>query len=151
MKIFGSLVLFFICGVAMADSFKICLQDDVGELINLDVQPNGLLIGYSEIEIGGVSQVTGTAFGSFKRLEYPNVMLGGDINNDCASGLGLLPGKFNAIINVADLNGSATGVLFTCDVFPGVVIPLVTSVIPCDKKEVPASNWRKFFEEDEDD
>jgi len=136
----------------MADTFEICLKDDSGEMIHLNVYPNGLLVGYSEINLGDGPEITGTAFGSFKRLTYPDVMLGGDINNDCALGLSLLPGKFNARLNVEELSGSATGVLFTCDIgAPGAIIPFASGIVPCDDDEVPAANWRKFFEEDRED
>ena len=142
---------FCLCGVAMAeDTFEICLQDEFGEMGHLDVHPTGSVVGYSEIKVGDVLVTAGTAFGAFRRLAYPEVMIGGDVNNDCT--LGLFPGKLNVIIDVETLTGVANGVLFLCDpAAPGAVVPFVGQILPCPDEVVPAANWRMFFEEDDDE
>mmetsp|Transcript_37760 Transcript_37760/g.121178 ORF Transcript_37760/g.121178 Transcript_37760/m.121178 type:complete len:161 (-) Transcript_37760:254-736(-) len=141
---------FFLFGVAMGDTFEICLKDAIGEMVHLDVYPSGLVVGYSEFDFGEGLVTAGTAFGSFRTLAYPKVMIGGDVNNDCTLGL-LFPGKLNVIINVETLTGNATGVLFGCNPAAPVVIPFDGPIVPCPGDEVPAANWRLFFETDDDD
>ncbi len=117
---------------------EICLQDDIGEKIHLKVHPNGQLVGYSEFN--GV--ITGTAFGSYKRISDHEVMLGGDVNNDCS--FGLHPGKFNARIDIENMTGSANGFLFICDV--GTVVPFTSGIYPCGNSKGKSANWGAFFE-----
>jgi hypothetical protein len=50
----------------------ICIQDDLGEKIHLKVYPNGQLVGYSEFD----GTVTGTAFGSYKRISDHEINVG---------------------------------------------------------------------------
>lgn len=128
------LLMFYVTSVTAAN---ICLQDELGERIHLKVLPNGLLTGYSEYN----DTVTGTAFGSYKRLSEQEVMLGGDVNNDCNSGL--FPGKFNAIINVKTNNGNANGFLFICD---GTVVPFHSALYPCGNTDGKPGNWGAFLE-----
>ena len=155
MKTLASLLFisfFFLFGVAMAaDTFEICLQDELGEMVHLNVHQSGLVLGYSEFAFPEGLETAGTAFGSFRRLAYPEVMIGGDVNNDCT--LGLFPGKLNAIINVETLEGSANGVLFLCDPASPIerVIPFVSKLVPCPDDVVPAANWRLFFEREDGD
>ena len=115
----------------------ICLQDEVGERIHLDVQPGGLMTGYSEFD--GV--VTGIAFGAYRFLSDEEVMLGGDVNNDCDSGL--YPGKFNARLNVEQGTGSANGFLFLCD---GTTVPFRSAIFPCGNNPGNPAPWGAFTE-----
>ena len=47
------------CIPAVAFGLEICVQDEFGERIHLNVLPNGLMAGYAEM--GG--KINGTAFG----------------------------------------------------------------------------------------
>ena len=116
----------------------ICIQDDLGEKIHLKVYPNGQLVGYSEFD----GTVTGTAFGSYKKISDHEIMLGGDVNNDCS--FGLHPGKFNATIDTENMTGSANGFLLICDV--GTVVPFNSGIYPCGNSNGNQNNWGDFFE-----
>ena len=119
-----------------ASAFEICIQDEIGERIHVNVLPNGLMTGYSEFS----GTVTGTAIGSHKRISDSEVMLGGSVHNDCNSGL--FPGSFNAILNLYTLSGRATGHLFLCD---GTVVPFVSGISPCeDVSGSKRQNWGKI-------
>ena len=122
----------------IASAAEICIQDDIGERIHLKVKPNGQLVGYSEFN--GI--ITGTAFGSYKRISDHEIMLGGDVNNDCS--LGLHPGKFNARIDLENMTGSANGFLFICDV--GTVLPFTSGIYPCGNSNGNPANWGAFVE-----
>src|SRR3989304_7452606 len=87
---------------------EICVEDEFGERIHLNVLPGGLMAGYAEMD----GKINGTAFGAYKALSHSEVMLGGDVNNDCTSGTFPVPGKFNAVLNVKEMTGAANGWLF---------------------------------------
>lgn len=104
---------------------KICLKDEFGEQVHLKLLPNGLISGYSQFN----GAITGTAFGSYTYLSEQEVMIGGDINNDCASGL--FPGKLNVRYNLKTQSGHANGFLFLCS--DGSVLPFESAITPCDE------------------
>jgi len=127
------------CIPASALGLEICVQDEFGERIHLNVLPGGLMAGYAEMD----GKINGTAFGSYKVLSDSEVMLGGDVNNDCTSGTFPVPGKFNAVLNVKEMTGSANGFLFFCD---GTVIPFRSALFPCGDTPGRPANWGAFFE-----
>ena len=153
MKTMHFLFISFFCMLGVAsrkrgDTFEICLKDEVGEMVHLEVRSSGLVVGYSEFDFeqGEGLVITGTAFGSFKTLAYPKVMIGADINNDCTKGL--LPGKFNVILDVETLTGPATGVLFPCNpTGDREVIPFEGAIAPCSD-DPAANNGHLFFDDD---
>jgi hypothetical protein len=118
---------------------EICVEDEFGERIHLNVLPGGLMAGYAEMD----GKINGTAFGAYKALSDSEVMLGGDVNNDCTSGDFPVPGKFNAILNVKEMTGSANGLLFLCN---GAVIPFRSELFPCGGTPGRPANWGAFFE-----
>jgi hypothetical protein len=127
------------CVPSIVLGLEICVQDEAGERIHMEVHPGGLLTGYAEMN----GKITGTAFGSYKVLSDSEVMLGGDVNNDCTSGAFPVPGKFNATLNVKDMTGIANGFLFLCD---GKVIPFRSALFPCGDTPGRPANWGAFFE-----
>ncbi len=140
--VIASVVVFSLMIIFAGQSFGagICVKDQLGEEIHLDVHPGGLLTGYSSFN--GV--VTGTAIGSFKVLSDHEVMLGGDINNDRKSGL--LPGKFNGTIDVVQMTGAATGFLFYTDGTNAILFPFESALFPCGDTPGQPANWGAFFE-----
>jgi hypothetical protein len=127
------------CIPASALGREICIQDEMGERIHMEVLPNGLLTGYAEMD----GKINGTAFGSYKVLSDSEVMLGGDVNNDCTSGAFPVPGKFYAVINVKEMTGSANGFLFLCN---GAIIPFRSALFPCGDSPGRPANWGAFFD-----
>ena len=118
---------------------EICVQDELGEKIHLDVHPGGQLTGYAEKN----GKITGTAFGSYKVLSDSEVMLGGDVNNECRFDTFTFPGKFIATINVKNMTGTANGFLFLCN---GFVQPFSSALFPCGNSPGRHANWGTFFE-----
>ncbi len=114
-----------------ASAYQICIKDEVGERLHINVLPGGLLTGYSEFD----GKINGTAIGSYKRISKKEVMMGGNVNVDCTTGF--YPGSFNVTLNVHTLTGTANGYLYLCD---GTFIPFVSEITPCDGKPVK-KNW----------
>lgn len=138
LSVFILIAAVFMLQSLTASAAEICIQDDIGERIHLKVHPNGQLVGYSEFN----GTITGTAFGSYKKISDHEIMLGGDVNNDCS--LGLHPGKFNARLDIENMTGSANGFLFICDV--GTVVPFSSGIYPCGNSNGEPANWGAFFE-----
>ena len=76
----------------------------------MDVHPGGQCSGYAEND----GTIVGTAFGSYKVLSDSEVMIGGDVNNECLAATATFTGKFIGTINVKDNTGAVTGYVFMC-------------------------------------
>ena len=124
----------------------ICVQDQFGEKIHLDVHPGGQLTGYAENPLG---KIVGTAFGSYKVLSDSEVMIGGDVNNECLAANYTFTGKFIGTINVKDNTGAVTGYVFSCG-DPWLPVPVVafsTPLVPCGDSPGRPAKWGEFFEQ----